>query len=137
MNTPTLQFVRAKIHRAIVTGGDVDYPGSITIGADLMKAAQIMPYEVVHINNINTAAHWETYVIPGKSGDIILNGAPARLFAKGDRVVILAMVSMEPSIETFELFEHRIVCIDDHPMNQLSNKHFHVTINKIHHEWYD
>jgi aspartate 1-decarboxylase len=130
----TIQFVRSKIHRAVVTGGDVNYPGSIVVGLDLMEAAQILPYELVHINNIDTAVHWETYVIPGKAGDIILNGAPARLFAKGDRVVILAMVDLDPSRETFELFEHRIVYVHK---DGIDNTHFEIAIEKIDAKWYE
>ena len=82
-------FCTAKIHRATVTGGDLNYSGSITIDKKLLDSAGILPYEMVHVNNINNGNHWETYVIPGKDGEIILNGAPARLFLKGDLVIIM------------------------------------------------
>jgi aspartate 1-decarboxylase len=82
---------KAKIHRAWVTEAKLDYTGSITIAEDLMRAADIVPYELVHINSMATAVHWETYAIPGKPGEICLNGCPARLFQPGDEVIILSL----------------------------------------------
>jgi aspartate 1-decarboxylase len=61
------QMIKSKIHRATVTDGDLNYHGSITICRKLMEAAELMPFEYVHVNNINNAAHWETYVIPGNT----------------------------------------------------------------------
>lgn len=92
-----ITLVKSKIHRATVTDGDIDYQGSITIGRELLEAAGIVPCEMVHVNNVSNAAHWETYVIPGRKGEIILNGAPARLFQRGDKVVIFATAQLEPS----------------------------------------
>ena len=57
-----------KLHRVRVTGARLDYEGSITIDPVLMEAAGIQPYQVVHINSLANAAHWETYVIPGEAG---------------------------------------------------------------------
>lgn len=88
-NGRTRIFCTAKIHGAVVSGGNINYMGSITIDKELLKSAGIAPYEMVHVNNITNGNHWETYVIPGETGDIILNGAPARLFLKGDKVVIM------------------------------------------------
>lgn len=82
---------KGKIHRARVTEARLDYTGSITIGEELMHAADIKPYELVHINNMANAVHWETYAIPGKPGQICLNGCPARLFQPGDEVIILSL----------------------------------------------
>ena len=81
-------FVTAKIHRATVTDANADYKGSIAICPELIAAAGLMKFELVHINNVNNGNHWETYVIPGDSRSIVLNGPPAHLFAKGDLVVI-------------------------------------------------
>lgn len=83
---------RAKIHRATVTEADLNYEGSITIDRDLVEAAGLVPYEKVHVLDINTGARIETYVIEGAagSGTICLNGAAARLGAKGDKIIILA-----------------------------------------------
>lgn len=84
-------MLRSKIHRARVTGGNVDYEGSISIDRLLMDAADILPYELVHVLNVHNGARFQTYAIEGKpgSGEIVLNGAAARLAAKGDIVIIL------------------------------------------------
>jgi len=85
-------MLRSKIHRARVTGGNVDYEGSISIDKNLMEAADILPYEMVHVLDVNNGARFQTYAIEGRrgSGDIVLNGAAARLVAKDDIVIILS-----------------------------------------------
>jgi len=84
--------LKGKIHRARVTQCNVDYEGSITIDRDLMEAADLLPYERVDVLNINNGARFNTYAIEGErgSGEICLNGAAARLVAKGDIVIILS-----------------------------------------------
>ncbi|MCX6005937.1 MAG: aspartate 1-decarboxylase [Chloroflexi bacterium] len=84
-------MLKSKIHRARVTDCNIDYEGSITIDIDLMKAADILPYERVEILNVNNGARFSTYAIEGNpgAGDICLNGAAARLAAKNDIVIIL------------------------------------------------
>jgi aspartate 1-decarboxylase len=84
-------MLKSKIHRARVTDGNIAYEGSITIDKKLMDAADILPYEKVDVLNINNGARFHTYVIEGKEngGEICLNGAAARLVAKGDIVIIL------------------------------------------------
>lgn len=83
-----------KLHCVRVTAARLDYEGSITIGQDLMEAADIAPFQLVHINNMANAVHWETYAIPGKDGEIQLNGCPARLFHTGDQVIVLSLEQM-------------------------------------------
>ena len=85
-------MLKGKIHRARVTRCNVDYEGSITIDRDLMEAADLLSYERVDILNINNGARFNTYAIEGErgSGEICLNGAAARLVAKGDIVIILS-----------------------------------------------
>jgi len=85
-------MLKSKIHRARVTGANVDYEGSITIDKRLMEEADIVTYERVEVLNINNGARFSTYAIEGKpdSGEICLNGAAARLVAKGDKVIILS-----------------------------------------------
>ncbi len=85
-------MLRGKIHRARVTDANLDYEGSIAIDSLLMEAADILPYEMVHVLNIDNGARFETYAIEGGrgSGEICINGAAARLVAKGDTVIILA-----------------------------------------------
>ena len=88
-----------KLHRVHVTAARLDYEGSITIDRDLMDAAGIVPFQLLHINSMANAVHWETYAIPGApgKGDILLNGCPARLFHKGDQVIILSLEQVERS----------------------------------------
>ena len=85
-------LLRAKVHRATVTEANLDYEGSITLDQELMEAAALLPFEQVHVLNLNTGARLETYVIPGQpgSGIVCLNGAAARLGAPGDKVIILS-----------------------------------------------
>ncbi len=87
-----ISICKSKIHRATVTDANLDYVGSITIDADLIKAADLLPYEKVQVVNINNGERFETYVIEGKagSGDIALNGGAARKGVRGDLVIILA-----------------------------------------------
>jgi aspartate 1-decarboxylase len=84
-------FVKSKIHNAVVTRTDLEYEGSISLDPGLMAAADIEPFEQVHVLNLNNGNRLETYVIRGKagSGEVCLNGAAARLAEKGDRVIIL------------------------------------------------
>jgi len=84
--------LRSKLHRATVTEADPDYQGSITIDADLLRAADLAIYERVLVANIANGERFETYVIagPAGSGVIGLNGAAARLGTVGDLVIIMA-----------------------------------------------
>jgi aspartate 1-decarboxylase len=61
-----------------VTEARLDYAGSITSDSRLLQAANIVPFQLVHSNSMATAVHWETYVIPGRAGEIRLNGCPGR-----------------------------------------------------------
>lgn len=92
-----LTMLKGKIHRATVTGCDLNYEGSITIDPVLMKAAHILPYEQVDVLNVNNGARFTTYAITGKksSGEVVVNGAAARLVQKGDVVIICAFAQME------------------------------------------
>jgi aspartate 1-decarboxylase len=88
-------FVRSKIHHATVTQTDLEYEGSITLDSKLMAAANIAPYEQVHVLNLNNGNRLETYAIPGKanSGMVCLNGAAARHATIGDKIIILTYES--------------------------------------------
>jgi len=90
-------MLKSKIHRARVTNLNIDYEGSITIDQNLMEEADILPYEQVQVLNINNGARFDTYAIEGAggSGEICLNGAAARLAAKGDIVIILTYCHVE------------------------------------------
>ncbi len=80
----------AKLQGLRVTGKNLHYYGSITIDAQLLEKAGILPYEVVLVANISNGARFETYVIPGKLGEVILNGAAARLGEIGDELIVFS-----------------------------------------------
>lgn len=94
-----IEILKSKIHRATVTEANIHYVGSITIDETLIKAANLVEFEKVHVLNINNGERIETYVIRGKkgSGTICLNGAAARKFVPGDIVIIAsyAMIDFE------------------------------------------
>lgn len=92
-----IEILKSKIHRATVTAADINYVGSVTIDENLMKAANLIEFEKVHVLNINNGERIETYVIKGKkgSGTICLNGAAARKFIKDDLVIIASYASMD------------------------------------------
>jgi aspartate 1-decarboxylase len=83
---------KSKIHRAVVTGADLHYAGSIGIDATLMRLADIAENEQVSVWNVNNGHRIETYAIPlaEESGQIVVNGAAARYFQPGDHVIIVA-----------------------------------------------
>lgn len=89
-------MMNSKLHRATVTEADLNYVGSITIDADLLDAAGMLPNEKVHVVNNNNGSRFETYIIAGErgSGVICVNGAAARLVQRGDIVIILSYVYM-------------------------------------------
>ena len=84
-------MLKSKIHRATVTGADIHYEGSITLDPALMDAADILPYEQVQVLDVDNGNRLTTYAIEGGpgSGDVIINGAAARLVNQGDIVIIL------------------------------------------------
>lgn len=86
-----------KIHRATVTDADLNYVGSITIDMDIVEGAGLHPGQMVQITNVSNATLWRTYIVPGEKGkgEIIMNGPPARLFQKGDVVIILGEAWVE------------------------------------------
>lgn len=92
-----ITICKGKIHRATVTEADLNYEGSLTVDMDLVDSAGMVPYEKVHVVNVNNGARFETYLIEGErgSGTICLNGAAARLGMKGDKVIIIAYGQIE------------------------------------------
>jgi aspartate 1-decarboxylase len=104
---------KSKIHRATVTGADLNYEGSITIDSELMKLADILPYEKVDVYNVTNGERFSTYVIPGEpgSGEICLNGAAARKVQKGDKVIIVTYCELDEN--EIEEFSPVVVFVDD------------------------
>jgi aspartate 1-decarboxylase len=88
---------KSKIHRATVTEADLHYVGSVTVDADLMEAADLLPGELVHIVDITNGARLETYVIEGRrgSGAIGINGAAAHLVHPGDLVILISYAQVD------------------------------------------
>ncbi|MCP4549982.1 MAG: aspartate 1-decarboxylase [bacterium] len=108
-----IELCKCKLHRATITEANLQYEGSLTVDRDLMDAAGLLPYEKVSVVNINNGSRLETYVIEGGRGTgvICLNGAAARLGAKGDKVIIIAFARMTP--EEAEEFRPRLVLVDE------------------------
>ena len=106
-------MLKSKIHRATVTGADLQYEGSVTIDRDLMDAADIVSYEKVAVWNVTNGSRLETYAIEGQrgSGVICLNGAAARLVAPRDLVIIASFVNMEN--EAAIKHEPKLVFVDE------------------------
>lgn len=104
--------LKSKIHRVSITESNLNYIGSITIDADLMDAANIIPNEKVVIVNNNNGARFETYVITGErgSGVICINGAAARLVQTGDVVIIMSYAMMD--FEAAKTFKPSVVFPD-------------------------
>ncbi|HEY7535354.1 MAG TPA: aspartate 1-decarboxylase [Thermodesulfobacteriota bacterium] len=88
-------LLKSKIHRATVTEANLDYEGSITVDKDIMDAADLIPYEQVHIFNLTNGQRFFTYVIEGEpgSGVVCTNGAAAHLAREGDTIIIASFAS--------------------------------------------
>ncbi len=88
---------KSKIHRATVTETNLAYEGSITIDSRLMKEADILPHEKVHVLNLNNGSRCETYAIEGEEnlGLICINGAAAHHSKVGDKIIVIAYALME------------------------------------------
>ena len=100
---------KSKIHRARVTQADLDYEGSVTVDADLLRAADILPYEKVHIWNRTNGSRLETYALEGAAGSgvICVNGAAAHHAKPGDIVIIATMVELE----AHEIKDHCLIVV--------------------------
>jgi aspartate 1-decarboxylase len=105
---------KSKIHRATITGADLNYEGSLTLDRALMDAADMLPYERVQVVNVNNGARLETYLIPGEAGSgvVQLNGAGARLGAPGDLVILMTYGVFDDD-EIDDGFTPRVVLVDD------------------------
>ena len=92
-----LTLLKSKLHRATVTAADLTYEGSIALGPELRKAAGLLLHERVEIYNINNGERFATYVIgSNRPGEVMVNGAAARLVQPGDEIIIAAYAEFEP-----------------------------------------
>jgi aspartate 1-decarboxylase len=108
-----LRFMfKSKIHRATVTHADVDYEGSLTVDSNLLKAADILPYEEIHVWNISRGARFRTYALPGEAGSgvVCVNGAGAHLVHVGDLVIVATFTEMDDA--TARSHRPRVVLVD-------------------------
>lgn len=105
-------MLKSKIHRAHVTAANIDYEGSITLDPVLMDAADILPFEQVHVLDITNGARLQTYAIEGRrgSGEVVINGAAARMVGEGDLVIVLAYHTV--SEEDARSLRPRLVYVD-------------------------
>jgi aspartate 1-decarboxylase len=105
---------KSKIHRCRVTQADVDYEGSVTIDSTLMEAAEIVPFEHVHIWNVTRGTRLETYALRGEpdSGVICINGAAAHLMHPGDLVIIATFADVDDA--EARGWKPRVVLVDEH-----------------------
>ncbi len=110
---PYRRMLKSKIHRARVTHADLNYEGSITLSPELLKAADILPHEAVHVWNITAGTRFETYTIEGQSQSnaVCVNGAAARLVSPGDLIIIASFVQLEE--EVCRAFEPTVVFVDE------------------------
>jgi aspartate 1-decarboxylase len=105
------RMMKSKIHRATVTDANLHYVGSITIGRELMAAADLLENEQVAVVDIDNGARFETYVIPGEPGDMCLNGAAARLVQPGDKIIVISYADYDEA--ELEDFAPRVVHVDE------------------------
>jgi len=105
---------KSKVHRAVLTGADLHYEGSLTLDQALMDAANMLEFEKVQVVNVNTGSRLETYLIAGErgSGSVQLNGAAARLGMPGDLVIVISYAEYEES-ELAGGFAPTVVFVDE------------------------
>ncbi len=103
---------KSKLHGAIVTEANINYTGSLTLDAQLMKAASLVPYEQVHVVDVDNGARLVTYCIEGPpgSGTVCINGAAARLVSVGDKILIISYAQVTP--EELADLSPKIVMLD-------------------------
>lgn len=89
-----LSMMRVKLHGGTITGCDLHYEGSIAIDQSLLDETGLLPSEKVHVWNVTSGSRVVTYVIPGRPGEIAVNGAAAHKFEKGDGVIIASFARM-------------------------------------------
>jgi aspartate 1-decarboxylase len=105
-------MLKSKIHRAVVTDADLEYDGSLTIPPEVVEAAELLPYEQIMVADLSSAERFWTYVMVGREpGRFCLNGAAARLGARGDKLIVFTFAWMDDA----EAKKHRprIVRMDD------------------------
>jgi aspartate 1-decarboxylase len=121
-------MMKSKIHRATVTGSDLTYVGSITLDPVLMELADVLEHEQVHVLDLDNGARFETYAMRGGRGDVIINGAAARLVHTGDRVIIISYAQYDE--EELESYAPKIVHVDSR--NRPTDTEFQALDRELH-----
>jgi len=113
-------MMKSKLHRATVTGAELDYEGSLTIDANLLEAADILPFEEIHVWNVTRGSRLTTYAITGEpgSGVICVNGAGAHLVKPGDIIIIATYTTLED--REARTHQPRVVLLDE--QNRIKKK---------------
>lgn len=106
-------MMKSKLHRATVTETNVDYEGSLTIDADLLEAADMLPFEQIHVWDVTNGARLITYTLPGPRGSRVfcVNGAGAHLINTGDVIIIATYAELEDA--EARLHQPRVVFLDE------------------------
>ena len=121
---PSIEMLKSKIHSGTITDADVNYEGSITISKELVNAVGIMEYEKVLVVDVTNGARFETYVIvTNEEGQIIVNGAAAKLVSPGDKVIIMAYWFVD--------------LVEDHKIEEFAKKHGYGSYKKPAIIWLD
>ena len=107
-------MLRAKLHRLHLTGADPDYEGSIAIDTNLLNAAGILEYEMVHVWNVTNGERLETYAIkaPAGSGEVALNGAAALRGKPGDIIIVATFAPMDEA--NARRCQPTVIHVDEH-----------------------
>ena len=108
-----LKLLKSKLHRAMVTDVRLDYPGSIEVDSELMKAVGLLPYEAVMVADLNNGSRLETYVVPAEAGSkkICILGAAAKLVNPKDRVIIINFGLYSP--EEAKSHKPKVIVLDE------------------------
>jgi aspartate 1-decarboxylase len=129
------QMLKSKIHRATVTACDPDYVGSVSIDPELMRQADILPNEQVHVWDIANGARMVTYAIEGETGEVKLNGAAARLVGRGDPVIIVSYAGFDAA--DLEAYAPIVVHVDNRNRMVRVDSNPEVLLNGSGREWSD
>ncbi|MGH8983221.1 MAG: aspartate 1-decarboxylase [Acidimicrobiia bacterium] len=121
-------MMKSKIHRATVTGADLNYVGSITLCPRLMELADLREYEQVAVLDLDNGSRFETYVMRGEAGDAILNGAAARLVHTGDRIIVISYAQYDEA--ELDDYAPKIVHVDSR--NRPTDAEFQALDRELH-----
>lgn len=89
-------MLKSKLHRATVTEANLEYEGSLTVDADLLRAADILPFEEIHVWNVTRGSRLTTYAMEGEAGSgvVCVNGAGAHLVRPGDLIIVASYCTL-------------------------------------------